>query len=176
LGTDADRTIANLTAAIESDPSDAIAYCERAVKLAIQGQRDKAMTDLNRAIELRPSYSMPYYYRGTLYELDRAGDKAIADMTKAIELGKEDAETYTGRAMAYLTTGPQRSMIDDLIKASKLDASHPSPRFYFGFVLRTDWYCVRPVKLLSKLIELELIDTDSVDIAEAKRIVIELDR
>jgi tetratricopeptide (TPR) repeat protein len=86
---DTSEALADLTAAVETDPTYAEAYRSRGVVLLGQGDYYGAMADFNKALELDPKWALGYYTRGmALLDHDHR-DQAIADLRRVIELQPE---------------------------------------------------------------------------------------
>ncbi len=123
--------IAQLTEAIESDPTNPLNYYERALLYGAAGQKEQAITDFTKVIELDPTNIKAYYFRGESYRhlagLDRLQEhyweeleKAIGDFTKVIELDAEHGNAYVGRGDAYRKLGERDKADADFAKAKEL--------------------------------------------------------
>jgi hypothetical protein len=78
--------------------SRGLAYYDRAVDYAANGETDKAIRDYTEAIRLDPDF---YFNRGIAYAEKGEHDKAEADFTKAKELGyRPDCEVGRPRTNA----------------------------------------------------------------------------
>lgn len=111
-----DRTMADYDKAIELNPDNADAYCERGDFYYEAGEYDKAAIDYDKAIELDPNGANAYYNRGCAYSEMREYENAIADYNKAIELDPGDAYTYYSRGLAYHEKGEVPKAVSDLEK------------------------------------------------------------
>jgi len=58
-----DEAISEFTAALETYPRWADAYCNRGAAYLMLGQYERAISDLNKAIELDANYAMAYNNR-----------------------------------------------------------------------------------------------------------------
>lgn len=115
-----DQAIADLSKAIEINPSYAEAYTERATAYQRKADYSRAIADATKAIELNPSVSLAYRVRGSVYLQQRDYARALADYSKAIELNPNSTSGYVGRAFTYAEKGDTGPAIDDIEKAFKL--------------------------------------------------------
>jgi tetratricopeptide (TPR) repeat protein/serine/threonine protein kinase len=108
--------------AIELDPKDVIAWCNRGVAYSKLGQWDKAVADYSQAIELEPKYVWAWNGRGAVY-CDHLGqyDKAVSDFSKVIELEAKFAHAWHNRGVAYRNQGQLEKALADFSKAVELD-------------------------------------------------------
>jgi len=80
-----DRAIAFFNEALEINPGDAKAYCNRGWAYAGKSQYDKAISDYTRAIEINSRYADAYINRGWAYHYTGQYDKAYSDWSRAYE-------------------------------------------------------------------------------------------
>src|SRR5262245_16139477 len=80
------KRIAELSKAIELDPQNVDAYCERASLWGEANDFDKAIADLTKAILRDPSPAWIYGHRALMWLGKGDYDRAIADSTKRLEL------------------------------------------------------------------------------------------
>jgi hypothetical protein len=81
-----DKALADHTAAIEIDPTHALAYNNRGNDYYRKGDMVRAMKDCDKSIELDPSSPLPWYNRGYIHYSLRKNSNAVADWQKALEL------------------------------------------------------------------------------------------
>ena len=106
-----DEAVKEYTAAIELEPTLAVAYWGRGkVYHFDKGEYSKAAEDYSKAIELDPKYTKAYYYRGLANAANGVYDRAIADFSKTIELEPSLITAYNLRAWCY-TQGTMGSII-----------------------------------------------------------------
>lgn len=79
--------IADLDSVIKLSPSMPIAYYNKGVILAGEGDLTSALTCFNRAIELKPDFGEAFYNRGYVYLSLGNRDAAFADLSRAGGLG-----------------------------------------------------------------------------------------
>lgn len=107
-------------AAIESDPTCALAWHNRAISCAQQGRANDALRDFDRVIELNPGLAIAYRNRGELLaSLDRIPE-AIRDYGRAIVQLPNDAELYKMRGYAFGRLGDHRRAVADLTQSIEL--------------------------------------------------------
>ena len=124
--------IGDLTALIETDSLEALAYWQRAVcqyrlsefdaagGLDTQLKMARVIDDLTRASVLTPNNPYLYYDRGNVYAMRKNYGSAIDDYSKAIEMEPNLAEAYYNRGLIHLRKGDKESGIADLSKAGEL--------------------------------------------------------
>ncbi len=126
---DRSGALADLTRAIQLNPSTAIPYFARGDLKRTAGDPDGAISDLTTAIQLNPNLLLAYVSRGNAYR--NKGDvlAALADFNKAIRLDPNTAPAYVGRGMARSQAGKQGA-VSDFTTAIRLDEK--SPEAFFG--------------------------------------------
>jgi len=106
--------------AIELNPSNADAYCERGDFYYETDEYNKAIADYSRAIELDSGYASAYFDRAYAYGEIGDYDKAITDYSKAIELDTSDAQAYYNRGLDYRNKGEVAKAVNDLERCLSL--------------------------------------------------------
>lgn len=109
-------------------PNLAVAYTNRGIAYASQGDLKRALADFTEAIRLAPDSPFPYYNRGNAYYDLKKYEKALADYTAAIERGPEMALAYYNRGLAHQRLGHRKESIEDFQKALSLDPSSQAAR------------------------------------------------
>lgn len=99
----------------------AVAYTNRAIAYASQGDRERALADLAEAIRLAPDSPYPYYNRGNVHYDRKQYERALADYDAAIEREPELALAYYNRGLAHQKLGHREESIGDFRKALSLD-------------------------------------------------------
>ncbi len=106
----------------ETPENLAIAFYNRSVAYADQGQSDRAIEDYTQAIQINPDYSTAFTNRGNAYAAKGQYDRAIEDYDEAIRLNPNYAKAFDNRGAAYhdksqhdravaaITTRPSRSI------------------------------------------------------------------
>ena len=143
-----DDAIADLSKAIELDPTNAEHYSGRAfiystladyywdkadyywyqdeyqlfeeAVINLVDNNNKAIADFTKVIELAPERAEVYFKRGQCYAGNEDYIRAITDFTKAIELGREDWSVYFNRACAYKELGDKNKALADYRKTLAL--------------------------------------------------------
>jgi tetratricopeptide (TPR) repeat protein len=98
---EAERAVAELSAAIALSPGDASLFIHRGNLLAARGDVEGAIDDYNAAARLNPGDAAVYYNRGNAYEQSGRYREAIADYDKAIGIEPGYAEAFNNRGLAY---------------------------------------------------------------------------
>ncbi len=105
---EADRAIADLTAALRLQPNWAAAHFRRAQAWRGKGEVDRAIADFDAALKLDPDYGLAWRGRGLAMETKGDFAKALADYGRAVKLAGDDpaagAEEFVerGRAQYFL--------------------------------------------------------------------------
>src|ERR1700755_1640001 len=81
-----DRVIAEKTAIIAADPSNAAAYELRGEAYYMKRDRDRAFEDCNAASRIDPNFGRAYNCRGRTWSAKGDRDHAMADYNEAIRL------------------------------------------------------------------------------------------
>lgn len=84
------KSLADLSAAIERDPTFADAYYDRSLTHYNMRHARSAIADLTEAISLKPAYADAFGNRGLLHLLLGHYDLALADLDKAIALDPQE--------------------------------------------------------------------------------------
>jgi tetratricopeptide (TPR) repeat protein len=113
--------LADFNRAIQLDPKNARAYCDRAIlRDELLRQPDEALADYNQAIRLAPNFERAYFDRGVHYFGRHDCERAIADYTDATRLMPNDLSAYAYRAYAYAKQGDHARVFADASTALKL--------------------------------------------------------
>ena len=79
--------------AIEVDPNNAAAYCNRGVVHAGQKEYEEAIADYTKAIEIDPNLAMAYLNRAVSNEFSGRVGAAIADYTRTLEVDPDSEQS-----------------------------------------------------------------------------------
>ncbi|MBW1706052.1 MAG: tetratricopeptide repeat protein [Deltaproteobacteria bacterium] len=126
-----DLAIKAFSEAIEVNPRNAVAYCNRGVARFFTGDHEQAIADFTRAVEINPGYTEAYCNRGGLWAKKGDRKKAVADYTRALEIHPRYPVAYCGRGIAWANSGDYDRAIADFTTALKIN-----PRY-------ADAYCNR---------------------------------
>ncbi|HUL43410.1 MAG TPA: tetratricopeptide repeat protein [Bacteroidota bacterium] len=85
--------------ALEANPTNAVAYYNRASVEFFNGELQGAMTDVSRAIAIRPNFAGAYYSRALIYGQLGAYQSALSDYDNAIHYDSTDAMSYFNRSI-----------------------------------------------------------------------------
>ena len=107
---------------IEKKPNQIpIAYNQRGIVYAEQGDREKAFMDFTTAISLSPRAWSSYQNRGVLFlEMGRYGD-ALSDFDAALALFPESQSVLDNRGVTYARLGRAERALQDLSRAIEID-------------------------------------------------------
>jgi tetratricopeptide (TPR) repeat protein len=126
-----DLAIKAFSEAIEVNPRNAVAYCNRGVARFFMGDHEKAVADFTSAVEIHPGYTEAFCNRGGLWAKKGDHEKAVADYTKALEIHPSYPVAYCGRGIAWADSGEYDKAIADFTMALEIN-----PRY-------ADAYCNR---------------------------------
>lgn len=122
-------TLDELTAKIESAPSNALYYYQRGILHYDNGDLTSAIRDLSEAIRLKADYAEAYHDRGLChFELDRP-DSAMADFNQAIALNEKFVEAYYNRAILYESLNLIDQAMNDYNRCIQVDPQF-GPAYY----------------------------------------------
>ena len=121
MNTQDNRSIEELTQAIELDPADANAYYYRGQAYHTKDNYDKAIADYTESIKLNPKLAKAYNNRGVAHIRKSGYDQAIKDLNKAIQLNPKLAKAYNNRGTAYRRKGDYDKAIADYTESIKLN-------------------------------------------------------
>ena len=102
-------------------PNLAVAYTNRGIAYASQGDDKRALADFTEAIRLAPDSPFPYYNRGNAYYDRKEYERALADYDAAIARGPDMALAYYNRGLVHQKLGHRAKSIEDFQKALSLD-------------------------------------------------------
>ena len=81
-----DQVITMTSSAISMDPTNEVAYTNRAGAYAYQGLYDNAIKDCNKAIQLNPYFGLAYNNRGYAFERTERLEQALSDYEMSCRL------------------------------------------------------------------------------------------
>ncbi len=96
-----EQAIAEYTAAIADDPTDASAYYNRGNLHSALGQYEQALADYTQAIALDPNDATAYYNRGLVHSALGQYKQALADFEAALALDPDAASAFFYRGKVY---------------------------------------------------------------------------
>src|SRR5215510_10868817 len=121
-----DNAIKKYNEAINTDPSYAAAYYNRARAYVEKRQFDNAIDDFDQAIRLNAINPEAYDGRGAVYWQMRNDDRALADYSRAIELDPKLSRAYVNRGKVLTAKGRLNEALADynhVIDPSSTDAN-----------------------------------------------------
>jgi tetratricopeptide (TPR) repeat protein len=118
-------TIAEHTAALESDPQQVALVVSRGNAYSRQGDFANAVADYTKAIQLQPGSAELYRRRAFIHTRSRALDDAIADFTEALRLEPRNIEAHANRGLAYAQKNDFDRALADYNEALRLNPRDP---------------------------------------------------
>ena len=113
-----------LTAAIESDPDQPLAYLARGAAHRAKGDLDRALADFTAAIRLDPQTPAGFHSRAAVYHDRGELAKAIADYGAVLRLDPKDAVALNNRGLAHFDGGDFKQALADYTEALRLDPEY----------------------------------------------------
>ena len=120
---DMNGAIKRYAEAMELNPKNALAYCNRAVVYLNLQDNSKALADCNKAIEMNPNYALNYYNRGVANFNLQNYEQSVKDYTKAIELDSQLVAAYNNRGYICYAAEQYQYALNDFNRAIELDPS-----------------------------------------------------
>jgi tetratricopeptide (TPR) repeat protein len=102
--------IKSCSAVISANPTDAVAYYNRAAAYRIRGDSDNAVADYTKAIELKPSYGPAYSERALVHAAKGDYARALADAARANELTKQSKARSVEHSSELSSTSHRRTV------------------------------------------------------------------
>jgi Tfp pilus assembly protein PilF/cell division septation protein DedD len=119
-----DLAIKAFSEAIEVNPRNAVAYCNRGVARFFTGDHEQAIADFTSAVEINPGYTEAFCNRGGLWAKKGDHEKAIADYTKALEIHPRYPVAYCGRGIVLANRGEYDKAIADFTMALEINPQY----------------------------------------------------
>jgi len=121
--------------AIQLNPNDAIAFCDRGDAEHFSEQFQKAASDLDKAIKMKPDLEKAYVNRAHVRENFKQYRLAITDLEKAIALDPKDTDAMGDRAKLLDNMGKHKEAIDGYTKVIAVN-----PALYWPYIQRSVAY------------------------------------
>ena len=120
------RSVSELTAIIEDNPSDSEVYYQRGVVYGQLVEPVAAIRDFDQVVRLDPINAEAYYNRGLAYVHLKEQMPAVEDFTQAIRLNPNHSDAYNNRAAAFWELGQPKRALEDVAKTLELNDQSPS--------------------------------------------------
>ncbi len=115
-----DAGLADFERAVQANPADAMAYCNRGAAHSRLGDVDAAIADYGLAIQHEPNYPNSYANRAYAYYKVGQYEKGIADCDKALALRPNHANTWVNRGHCRAALGDKEGAGADFYEALEL--------------------------------------------------------
>jgi tetratricopeptide (TPR) repeat protein len=113
-----------LSAAVEHDPDNPLAYLARGEAHRARGDLDRALADLTDAIRLDPQSPAAFHARAAVHH-DRGDlDRAVTDYTAVLRIDPKDAVAHNNRGLARFDRGDFKAALADYTEALRLDPEY----------------------------------------------------
>ncbi|GAA2938961.1 tetratricopeptide repeat protein [Streptomyces enissocaesilis] len=116
-----DQAVADLTAALEINPTLAWALSQRGEAHRQADRYDQAVTDFTAALEIDPTYAWALVSRGEAHQQAGHDDQAVADLTAALEIDPTYAWALASRGEAHQQAGYYDQAVADLTAALEIN-------------------------------------------------------
>ena len=100
---DPDKAIADYTKLIRLEPTNAIAYQNRATAFRAAGKFRRAVKDLDRCLRLAPTNFTAYACRASVYNRWKDFGKAVNDLTKCLQIDPNNAKDTRNARLCLFT-------------------------------------------------------------------------
>ncbi len=120
---DPTRALTLFSSAIEANPKLSVAWLNRGIIYATQGDYPQSIANYNEAERLSPRNPDVYLNRGNTYSAIGMPARAVKDYTTALEIRAAYPEAWFNRGNVYLATGQWNRAIADFTKALTLGES-----------------------------------------------------
>ncbi|MCA8925616.1 MAG: tetratricopeptide repeat protein, partial [Planctomycetes bacterium] len=107
--------------ALQLDPENPLAYCNRGASKAGLGRHAEAIEDYDRALQLDPTIALAYCNRGVSKRSLGRHAEALEDFDRALELDPQDPNAYVNRGLSKADLGRDEDAIEDYDRALRLD-------------------------------------------------------
>ena len=133
---------ADIKAALEIDPNDALSHAVYAYILALEvsnnvgeiGTVDLAIEESRLALELNPQLMESRWARGLVLEITSNYEEAIQQLQAAIELNDTVADVHMALGRNYLAIEEYDQAVFEFTKAYSLNPADPDPNWYISRV------------------------------------------
>jgi eukaryotic-like serine/threonine-protein kinase len=115
------KALADCSKAIERDPMNAKAWCDRGVAHINLEQWNEAVADCSKAIALDRGLVLAWRSLGEARGSMKEWKRAIGDFSEAIKLEPSFAETWLDRSIAHVMLGQPEKALTDYYEAVRLD-------------------------------------------------------
>ncbi|MFH1226705.1 MAG: tetratricopeptide repeat protein [Planctomycetota bacterium] len=133
-----DKAVEAFTKAIETTPTLAYSYYERAMITAyILNKPEEATPDFEMVFKYDPGSHIGWYAKGNIANSQKKYDDAIASFTKAVELMPDYSWAYCNRGNSYSEKGDIDRAIADYTEAIRVDPKLANAYYNRGIIYNT---------------------------------------
>jgi len=118
---DNEKSLNELSSAIDRNNKFGEAYFKRGAILEKTGDTAGAISDYTKAIKNGEKTSDAYFNRASLYQAIGESEKAIKDYTSAIKQNPMDDISYYNRGLLYVQQGDMENARADFLAAIEID-------------------------------------------------------
>ncbi|MEM8732841.1 MAG: tetratricopeptide repeat protein [Planctomycetota bacterium] len=131
---DAEKALADYSAAIDQGYDEAHAFSSRGLFLAAMGKHEAAIADYSKAIEKDPEEEIALINRASVYMTIGDYAKAVEDYTAAAVIRPENPVLYSQRAVAHKLLGKLDLALEDYDKTLELAEKDIAAHMGRGFI------------------------------------------
>ena len=119
--------------AIQENPQDARAWCDRAYTWTAMKELDKARLDCRSSLQADPHYAKAYGVLGNINWISGDTNDALNDFDQALSLDPNDATLWYNRGLYYFQRDSGKCVID-MTQAIRLARNYEDPYYIRGNV------------------------------------------
>jgi tetratricopeptide (TPR) repeat protein len=132
-----------------------LAYYNRGIIFAKEGNVNLALADYSKAIEINPSYTEPYINRANLLRDQNKRQEALSDYNRVIELKPAFAIAYFNRGMLFMVEKKDTEALRDYNKAIALNPNYSKAYNNRGVLLMNENKYAQAIIDFQKVFQLE---------------------
>ncbi len=141
----ASANISSLSDVIERRPNDPIAFNQRGIAYARNGDYQEAIADFSSAVKLNGKFAEAYTNRALAYRQIEKDDQALADFNAAIVANPNYAPAFLGRGNLLRTHAHYDDAMADLNAAIRLKPEDAQAYHARGLIYQRQGDCVRAI-------------------------------
>ena len=124
--------ILGLNKSLETNPSQANLFKERAAEYYRLWNYEQAIADYSASLALQPEDASALHYRGIAYEQIGQSERALEDYQQAIAINPQLSDEYIQRGVTFGNMGNLRQSIASLTEGIRLAPQNPDAYFNRG--------------------------------------------
>jgi tetratricopeptide (TPR) repeat protein len=134
---DLDKAIADYSAVIQIDSTNAVAIFNRAESYRAKREFKNSLADWNKYIRLHPTNALALKNRAAVFDAIGEFDRAINDCDEGLRLNPNDADALTMRGDCHGHKGQFNESLEDFYQAIRIDPACESAWNNLGWLRAT---------------------------------------